>query len=378
MALARSMIAMNHVSAQSFRGVTSSGIAVRRAIHTSPSLRASNPFFNLQSLSNARETQYAAKASRLSRIDHSPNLQLLKAEAELASGSSKGDSEAIKTPNLHSSADKAKRQADLRSESQSELSTGAEASIDNPMVRARADLARKQVKLELTLMEVRRATEAVDMLRDEFCEISGQIFDALRTGPLHSVKEGIPILGSILGSMASMKLPKTREEEEAAKQRETHEAGASEPQMSNLGSWYYMISNCLLFAAGLTIGAVTGRFVYYAEHSRTVEEMFEDATGDDLTMYFDKLFKMAGKPITRADKQKAEKQAMEAEKQAKQVERRAMLSEETYADRQGMQLSPFQETYAERRNRLKNVSSESGARPTTIETPRPKALSWLW
>lgn len=47
-----------------------------RRISTTASLRGS-PLFALGALSNARETQHLAKESRLSRVEHSPNLQLI-------------------------------------------------------------------------------------------------------------------------------------------------------------------------------------------------------------------------------------------------------------------------------------------------------------
>ncbi|KAF2096750.1 hypothetical protein NA57DRAFT_58640 [Rhizodiscina lignyota] len=49
-----------------------------RHFHPSPPSRALSPLFALQALANSRETQHFNKASGLSRVDHSPNLELLR------------------------------------------------------------------------------------------------------------------------------------------------------------------------------------------------------------------------------------------------------------------------------------------------------------
>lgn len=49
-----------------------------RHFHANPSSRALSPLFALQALANSRETQHFNRASGLSRVDHSPNLELLR------------------------------------------------------------------------------------------------------------------------------------------------------------------------------------------------------------------------------------------------------------------------------------------------------------
>lgn len=55
----------------------------KRAFHSTPHIQGPNPLFHLQGLSTSRETQWLSKASGLSRVEHSPGLQLLRSEAEL-------------------------------------------------------------------------------------------------------------------------------------------------------------------------------------------------------------------------------------------------------------------------------------------------------
>lgn len=50
-----------------------------RFFHQSPASSVLSPLFALQALSNSRETQHFNKASGLSRVEHSPNLELLRA-----------------------------------------------------------------------------------------------------------------------------------------------------------------------------------------------------------------------------------------------------------------------------------------------------------
>lgn len=49
-----------------------------RAFHPSPTSSGTSPLFALQALANSRETQHFNKASRLSRVDHSPNLEIIR------------------------------------------------------------------------------------------------------------------------------------------------------------------------------------------------------------------------------------------------------------------------------------------------------------
>jgi hypothetical protein len=58
--------------------VSSNGSLRSRAFHSSPASSASSPLFALQALANSRETQHFNKTSGLSRVNHSPNLELLR------------------------------------------------------------------------------------------------------------------------------------------------------------------------------------------------------------------------------------------------------------------------------------------------------------
>ena len=59
-------------------------LTFKRSFHYSVSPGGPNPFFHLQALSNARETARASRLSKLPRTVHSPQLQLLEAEASVA------------------------------------------------------------------------------------------------------------------------------------------------------------------------------------------------------------------------------------------------------------------------------------------------------
>lgn len=50
----------------------------RRCIHSSAPCHGGSPFFALGALANSRETQHFQKASRLSRIEHSPTLEQIR------------------------------------------------------------------------------------------------------------------------------------------------------------------------------------------------------------------------------------------------------------------------------------------------------------
>lgn len=49
-----------------------------RAFHASPASSGISPLFALQALANSRETQHFSKVSRLSRVEHSPNLEIIR------------------------------------------------------------------------------------------------------------------------------------------------------------------------------------------------------------------------------------------------------------------------------------------------------------
>ncbi|KAI9713604.1 MAG: hypothetical protein M1820_000987 [Bogoriella megaspora] len=63
-----------------FRSSVSISRLQSRAFSTSPH-RASSPLFHLAALSASREGQFISKASGISRVDYTPNAQLLRAEA---------------------------------------------------------------------------------------------------------------------------------------------------------------------------------------------------------------------------------------------------------------------------------------------------------
>ena len=56
---------------------------VLRTLHTARPLASGSPLFQLSGLSNARETRHLAKNSGLSRVEHSPNLQLIRSSEKL-------------------------------------------------------------------------------------------------------------------------------------------------------------------------------------------------------------------------------------------------------------------------------------------------------
>lgn len=75
-------------------------IPATRSFHTTTRHHGLNPLFHLQGLSTSRETQWLSKASGLSRIEHSPGLQLLRSEAELQKAAKAASPSVKTTPSL--------------------------------------------------------------------------------------------------------------------------------------------------------------------------------------------------------------------------------------------------------------------------------------
>ena len=66
----------------------------RSSFHTSSSVSSSSPLFHLAALSNARESRHFKNISKLSQVEHSPNLQLIRSsEVEPFNGVKKIESE---------------------------------------------------------------------------------------------------------------------------------------------------------------------------------------------------------------------------------------------------------------------------------------------